>query len=48
MAKKMCYMPWAGVSNNPDGTVRPCCLFKDTIKDEDGNDMYVQNHTLKE
>ena len=46
--KKMCYMPWAGVSNNPDGTVRPCCLFKDTIKDENGKDMYVQNHTLKE
>ena len=41
-------MPWAGVSNNPDGTVRPCCLYRDTIKDNDGNDMYVQEHSLKD
>ena len=46
--KSLCYMPWAGVSNNPDGTVRPCCLYRDTIKDNDGNDMYVQEHSLKD
>ena len=41
-------MPWAGVSNNPDGTVRPCCLYRDTIKDNEGKDMYVQEHSLKD
>ena len=44
----LCYMPWAGFSNNPDGTVRPCCLFKDTIKDDDGKDMYVQEHSMRD
>ena len=46
--KSLCYMPWAGVSNNPDGTVRPCCLYRDTIKDNEGKDMYVQEHSLKD
>ena len=41
-------MRWAGVSINPDGTVRPCCLYRDTIKDNEGKDMYVQEHSLKD
>ena len=41
-------MPWTGFSNNPNGTVRPCCIYRENIKDDDGNDVYVQEKTVKE
>jgi len=28
--------------------VRPCCLFKGYIKDEQGQELYVQTHTIQE
>ncbi len=41
-------MPWTGFSNDPDGKVRPCCLYKDYIRDEQGELMYVQTHSMDE
>jgi len=46
--KWFCTLPWTGFSNDPDGKVRPCCLFKDHIKDEDGKYMYVQTHSIND
>ena len=46
--KWYCTLPWTGFSNDPDGKVRPCCLFKDYIKDNDGKFMHVQTHSIKE
>lgn len=47
-SKWYCKLPWTGFSNDPDGRVRPCCLYKDHIKDELGNEMFVQTHSVKE
>jgi MoaA/NifB/PqqE/SkfB family radical SAM enzyme len=46
--KWYCTLPWTGFSNDPDGKVRPCCLFKDYIKDADGKFMHVQTHSINE
>jgi len=46
--EKLCMIPWVGFSNNPAGLAQPCCLFKDNIKDEVGNEMYVQEHSVKD
>ena len=43
-----CKLPWTGFSNDPDGRARPCCLFKDHIKDDAGKEMYVQTHSVKD
>lgn len=43
-----CSLPWTGFSNDPDGRVRPCCIYKEHIKDDQGNDMYVQNTSVKD
>jgi len=43
-----CSLPWNGFSNDPDGKVRPCCLYKDHIKQDNGEPFYVQTHTVKE
>lgn len=46
--EKLCMIPWMGFSNNPTGQAQPCCLFKGHIKDTEGNDMYVQEHSVKD
>ena len=44
--KWYCTLPWTGFSNDPDGKVRPCCLYKDYIKDDNGEYMHVQTHSI--
>ena len=34
---KFCVLPWISLETSPIGTVRPCCLAEDEIKDELGN-----------
>lgn len=48
MKKWYCSLPWTGFSNDPDGRVRPCCLYKDYIVDDDGQPLYVQTHSVKD
>lgn len=43
-----CSLPWNGFSNDPDGRVRPCCLYKGFITQDDGTPYYVQTHGVKE
>ena len=43
--KHLCSIPWTGFSNEPDGRVQPCCLYKGFIKDG-GNPLYIQTHYL--
>ena len=46
--KNLCLYPWYHLSNDADGKVRPCCIFKDNIKDADGNPYYMQKSSVKE
>ena len=34
---KFCVLPWISLETSPVGTVRPCCLAEEEIKDELGN-----------
>ena len=45
--KHLCSIPWTGFSNEPDGRVQPCCLYKGFIKDG-GNPLYIQTHSVEE
>lgn len=44
----ICSLPWTGFSNDPDGKVRPCCLYRSYITQENGEPYYVQTNTVKE
>lgn len=44
----ICKLPWAGFSNDPNGTVRPCCIYKGHITKEDGSLYYVQKDSVKD
>lgn len=35
--KKFCVLPWVSLETSPIGTVRPCCLAEEEIKDIHGN-----------
>lgn len=45
---KICKIPWAGFSNDPDGTVRPCCIYRGHIQTPSGSNFYVQNDDIKD
>jgi organic radical activating enzyme len=36
MNKSFCVLPWNNVSVDPDGSVKPCCVYKGFIKKPDG------------
>lgn len=46
MTDKICRLAWQGFSNDPDGKVRPCCLYKGHILDDNNNPMYVQTSSI--
>lgn len=46
--KHLCSIPWTGFSNEPDGRVQPCCLYKGYITDEDNKPLYVQKNSVNE
>ena len=48
MSKSMCIVPWVGFSNDPDGTVRACCISKERVTKENGDLYYTQLDNVKD
>jgi MoaA/NifB/PqqE/SkfB family radical SAM enzyme len=46
--KYICPLPWVGFSNDPNGTVRPCCINSERITDKNGNPYFIQNTSVKD
>ena len=44
----LCPLPWMGFSNDPNGTVRPCCISKEHVIKEDKSPFYVQTDSVKD
>lgn len=44
----LCRLPWFGLSNEPTGLARPCCIFKGDISDENGVPYRVQTTSVKD
>lgn len=47
-SKNICIVPWIGIETNSLGSVRPCCMIEDTIKNNDGTEMNLRENTLSE
>ena len=45
---KLCSIPWVGFSNDPNGKVKPCCIYKDNITKPNGEPYYIQTDTVKD
>lgn len=45
---KMCAHAWSGIHVNPSGTCQVCCLYTDTIKDNDGKEFSIKTHSIND
>ena len=48
MANNICPLPWMSIETSPIGTARPCCLARESIKDQTGTDMQISKHGIIE
>lgn len=46
--KYLCPLPWVGFSNDPNGTVRPCCISKEQITDTNSRPYFIQNTSMED
>ena len=44
----MCMIPWAGIETRPDGTYKPCCVYRDELTDPDGKTYNTKEHSISE
>jgi MoaA/NifB/PqqE/SkfB family radical SAM enzyme len=44
--KKFCILPWVSLETSPTGTVRPCCLADDEIRDNSGEKFRLLTSTF--
>lgn len=44
----ICHIPWTGLETRPDGSYRPCCIYKEEIKQQDGSVMNTKEHSVEE
>lgn len=45
---KFCVLPWVSLETSPIGTVRPCCLADDELKNDSGEKFSLSTATFKE
>ena len=44
----MCMLPWTSVETRPGGEYRPCCVYKDDLKDAEGETFTTKKHTISD
>lgn len=47
LPKTICMLPWISIEASPAGTVRPCCLAREDIVDENGKKYDLNTSDLK-
>ena len=45
---KFCILPWVSLETSPIGTVRPCCLAKDEILDDNNDKFHLTTSTFNQ
>ena len=43
-----CILPWTALEVQPNGTVKPCCMYKDTLKNSNGQEYLIQKDSMDE
>jgi len=44
----VCMIPWTGIETRPGGTYRPCCIYRNDLKDPNGVPYNTKEHTISE
>ena len=48
LPQNFCILPWTAMEVQPNGTVKPCCMYKDTLKDPNGQEYLIQKNTMEQ
>ena len=48
LPQNFCILPWTAMEVQPNGTVKPCCMYKETLKDTNGQEYLIQKNTKEE
>jgi len=46
--KTFCILPWVSIETSPIGTLRPCCLAEDELKDQFGRKFKIGETTIEQ
>ena len=44
----MCHLPWTSLETRPDGRYKPCCLYREELKDSSGKKYNTTEHSISE
>ena len=44
----MCHLPWTSLETRPDGRYKPCCLYREELKDTSGKKYNTTEHSISE
>lgn len=45
---KICHLPWTSIETRPSGNYKPCCLYREDLKDELGNKYTARQHSISD
>jgi len=46
--KTFCILPWVSIETSPIGTLRPCCLAKDELRDQEDNKFLIGDTSIQQ
>lgn len=46
LPQNFCILPWTAMEVQPNGTVKPCCMYKDTLKNPNGQEYLIQKDNI--
>jgi len=48
LKSNMCHLPWTSLETRPDGRYKPCCLYREELKDTSGKKYNTTEHSISE
>jgi len=48
LPQSFCFRPWAHLEISSKGEFRPCCVFKESVKNTNGDSYNINDHTVDE
>lgn len=48
LKSNLCHLPWTSLETRPDGRYKPCCLYREELKDSTGKKFNTTEHSISE
>jgi len=44
----LCHLPWTSIETRPNGSYKPCCLYREELKDDAGKKYNTTEHSISQ